>query len=73
MLDELACLSRDLLVLKTAPESGITMLSGVTDDAEAKELARRFSAGELVRMMGLLQQTAAGFTRSSSRRMDTEL
>ena len=73
LLDELASLCRDLMILKTAPEAGITMLSGVTDDAEAKELARRFSAGELVRMMGLLQQTAAGFTRSASRRLDAEL
>ena len=73
LLDELASLCRDLMILKTAPEAGITMLSGVTDDAEAKELAKRFSAGELVRMMGLLQQTAAGFTRSASRRLDAEL
>lgn len=72
-LDELASLCRDLMILKTAPDVGITMLSGVTDDAEAKELAGKFSAGELVRMMGLLQQTAAGFTRSASRRLDAEL
>lgn len=72
-IDELASLCRDLMILKTAPESGITMLSGVADDAEAKALAGKFSSGELVRMMGLLQQTAAGFTRSSSRRMDAEL
>ena len=73
MLDELACLSRDLLVLKTAPESGITMLSGVASDQEAAKLATRFTTGELVRMMTVLQQTMAGFTRSASRRMDAEL
>ncbi len=73
MLDELACLTRDLMVLKTAGNSGITMLSGVASDKEAGELAKRFSGGELVRMMTLLQQTMAGFTRSSSRRMDAEL
>jgi len=72
-IDELTSLCRDLMILKTAPEAGITMLSGVADDSEAKALAGRFSAGELVRMMGLLQQTASGFTRSSSRRMDAEL
>jgi hypothetical protein len=32
-----------------------------------------FSDGELLRMMGLLQETLAGFTRSASRRMDAEL
>ena len=72
-IDELTSLCRDLMILKTAPEAGITMLSGVAEDSEAKALAGRFSPGELVRMMGLLQQTAAGFTRSASRRMDAEL
>ena len=73
MLDELACLTRDLLVLKTAPGSGITMLSGVASDQEVKGLMNRFSSGELVRMMTLLQETMTGFTRSASRRLDAEL
>ena len=73
LLDELACLTRDLLVLKTAPDAGITMLSGVTSDREAAALAGRFSSGELVRMMTVIQETLAGFTRSASRRMDAEL
>ena len=49
------------------------MLSGVASDREVAELAQRFSSGELVRMMNLLQQTAASFTRSASRRADAEL
>lgn len=73
MLDELACLIRDLLVLKTAPGSGITMLSGVASDEETKSLSGKLSGGELVRMMGLVQQTLADFSRSESRRMDAEL
>ncbi len=73
LLDELTCLTRDLLILKTAGNSGLTMLSGVADDKEAGELAKRFSSGELIRMMGQLQQTMAGFTRSASRRLDAEL
>jgi len=73
LLDELACLCRDLLVLKTAPEAGLAMLSGVADDKEAIALSREVSGGELVRMMNLLQQTMASFTRSASRRMDAEL
>ncbi len=73
LIDELASLCRDLMILKTAPESGISLLSGVASDADAKSLVGRFSAGELVRMIGLLQATAAGFTRSSSRRLDAEL
>lgn len=73
LLDELACLCRDLLVLKTAPQAGLTMLSGVADDKEAAALSREISHGELVRMINLLQQTMAGFTRSASRRLDGEL
>ena len=73
MLDELACLTRDLLVLKTAPGTGISMLSGVASDGEVATLRDRFSSGELVRMMGLLQETMSGFTRASSRRLDAEL
>ena len=73
MLDELACMTRDLLVMKTAPGTGITMLSGVATDQEVSALVDRFSTGELVRMMTELQQTMTGFTRSASRRLDAEL
>jgi len=73
MLDELASMTRDLLIMKTAPGTGITMLSGVAEDHEVSELSERFSGGELVRMMTLLQQTMSGFTRSASRRLDAEL
>ena len=73
LLDELACLTRDLLVLKTAGNAGITMLSGVASDQETLALDKAFGSGELVRMMERIQQTVAAFTRSSSRRMDAEL
>ena len=73
LLDELACLTRDIMILKTAPKEGIAMLSGVASDQETLVLTESFSHGELTRMMSLIQQTAAGFTRSASRRMDAEL
>ena len=73
MLDEMACLTRDLLVMKTAGNGGITMLSGVADDQEVLQLTKALTSGELVRIMNLLQTTLAGFTRSASRRMDAEL
>jgi len=73
LLDELACLCRDLLILKTAPEAGLTMLSGVATDKEAFGLSKALSSGELVLMMELLEATMSGFTRSASRRMDAEL
>ena len=73
LLDEMACLTRDFMVMKTAPKEGISMLSGVASDRQVQELSGRFSVGELVRMLNLIQQTVAGFTRSASRRMDAEL
>ncbi len=73
LLDELACLTRDLMIMKTAPQEGITMLSGVAADDEVASLTKQFSGGELTRMLAVIQRTAAGFTRSTSRRMDVEL
>ncbi len=73
MLDELACLTRDLLVLKTAGNAGLPMLSGVADDRDALALEKRFTAGELMRILEEVQSCAAGFVRSASRRMDVEL
>ena len=73
LLDEMACLARDLLILKTAPDAGLAMLSGVASDREASQLVNAISSAELVRMMELLETTMSGFTRSASRRMDAEL
>ena len=73
LLDEMACLTRDLLVLKTAGNAGITMLSGVASDQETLALTKALGSGELVRIMERIQTTLASFTRSSSRRMDAEL
>jgi len=73
MLDELACLTRDLMVMQTAPQEGISLLSGVASDTQVKHLASAFSSQELVRMLGLIQTTLTGFTRSASRRLDAEL
>ncbi len=73
MLDEMACLARDLLVLKTAGNGAVTMLSGIATDKELQSLTQQLSSGELVRMLNLLQTTLSGFTRSASRRVDAEL
>ena len=73
LMDELACLTRDLLIIKTAPQEGISMLSGVATEKEIFALAQVLSVGELTRIMSELQQTAAGFTNSTNRRMDAEL
>ncbi len=73
MLDELSSLCRDLLILKTAPKSGISMLSGIASEEEALQLQNRFTPAELLRMLSVLQETAAGFAKSANRRVDAEL
>ena len=73
LLDEMACITRDFMVMQSAPREAIGMLSGVASHEEVKQLAQRFTSAELVRMLELIQKTAAGFIRSASRRMDAEL
>ena len=73
LLDELACLTRDLMVMQSAPKEGITLLSGVASDSDVKTLAGCFTFPELVYMMNTIQKTVSGFTKSASRRVDTEL
>ena len=73
LMDELACLTRDLMIMKTAANEGISMLSGVASDHEVESLVDKFSMGELVRMLGIIQQTVDGFTRNASHRVDAEL
>ncbi len=73
LMDELACLTRDFMVMQSAPGEAISMLSGVASNQEVKSLSQRFTPAELVRMLELIQKTAAGFVRSASRRMDAEL
>ncbi len=73
LLDELACLTRDFMVMQSAPREAISLLSGVASDEEVKALSGRFTQPELVRMLDIIQKTAAGFVRSASRRVDAEL
>ena len=73
MLGELCALSRDLLILKTAPGSGAARLSGVGNGAEIEALLGSFSAGELLRITSMLQKTASGFSQSADKRLDAEL
>lgn len=73
LLDELACLTRDLMVMQSAPKEGIALLSGVASDLDVKHLLDRFSFSELVYMMNTIQKTVSAFTKSASRRMDTEI
>ncbi len=73
LLDELCALTRDLLVLKTAPQAGLSMLSGISSEEEAVGLAAMLSTGELIQILSVIQAAAAGFTRGGKNRMDAEL
>lgn len=73
LLGELSTLARDLLIVKTAPQSGIGMISSICTGQEIMALAPKFSSEELIRMVDLLQETTGGFKTSVNPRMDGEL
>ncbi|MBQ6798417.1 MAG: DNA polymerase III subunit gamma/tau [Oscillospiraceae bacterium] len=73
MLDEMCAVARDLLILKTAPQSGLAMISGLCTGREASALSGKFSQGELLRMVSLLQETMSGASRTANLRIDAEL
>ena len=65
LFDELSALCRDLLVLKAAPKSGVSMLSGIADESQAAELEKLFAPAELPRARWAKTQTR-GSQRSSA-------
>lgn len=73
LLGELSTLARDLLIVKTAPQSGIGMISSICTGQEIMALAPKFTPEELIRMVDLLQETTGGFKTSVNPRMDGEL
>ena len=73
VLDELACLSRDLLLRKTAPQGGAALLTGGYDEGTMRELGEQFTAGRLLQMLTQLQNTLADLGRGGNRRTDAEL
>jgi len=72
LLGELSSLARDLLIVKTAPQSGIGMISTICTQQEILSLAPRFTPAELLRMVDLLTETAAGFKNSLNQQVDGE-
>ena len=73
LLDEMACLARDILIVKTAPGGGLGMLSGVSETSQVLQLQNAFAEAELLRIIALLLQTAANFSKSQNPRVDCEL
>ena len=60
LLGEMCALCRDLLVLHTAPKSGLAMLSGIATEQQALALQDMFSPGELMRVLTETQVTLRG-------------
>lgn len=73
ILGELSCLTRDLLLRRTAPQGAAGLLTGGFDETTLRTLGERFSAPRLMQMLTLLQQSTADLARSTSRRTDAEL
>ena len=73
LFDELSALCRDLLVLKAAPKSGISMLSGIADEAQAVELEKCLTPAELLRDLSLVQAAKGAGGKNADARVAAEL
>lgn len=73
VLNELATLTRDLLLRKTAPEGGAALLSGGFDSRTLDSLDQKASSTRLLYLASSLQTACADLQRSANRRTDAEL
>lgn len=73
LLGEMCALCRDLLVLHTAPKSGLAMLSGIATEQQALALQDMFSPGELMHVLTETQKTRASFGKNTDVRVAAEL
>lgn len=73
MLGELSTLARDMLIVKTAPKSGLGLISSTCTAQEVRELSPLFTPEELLRCIDLIQATTNGFKTSVNERVDGEL
>ena len=73
LLGEMCALCRDLLVLHTAPKSGLAMLSGIATEQQALALQDMVSPGELMRVLTETQKTRASFGKNTDVRVAAEL
>ena len=73
LISELAALVRDLLVRRTAPETGAALMTGGYDEMTMRKLAGYFDIPRMVQMLTVLQKTGGELNHSSNRRTDVEL
>lgn len=73
VLSELSDLVRDLLIQKTAAQSGSGLMAGGYDAETLNTLGKNLTAQRLLQMLKLLQDTLASLRTSSNQRTDAEL
>ena len=73
LLGELSALARDMLIRKTAPQSGAALLTGGYDETTLRRLDRLLTPARLAQILSQLQAVSADLSRSGNRRTDAEL
>ncbi len=73
VLGELSTLTRDLLLRRTAPEGGTSLLSGGFDSVTLDRLGKEAGGKRLIYLASTLQKATADLYYSSNRRTDAEL
>ena len=73
VLNQLANLHRDLLLIQIAPKGGGSLLSGIFTDASLKELGNLVKRDKLFMALSDLQETLSKLSRSSDRKLTAEL
>jgi DNA polymerase-3 subunit gamma/tau len=73
VLNQLASLHRDMLLMKIAPKGGSGLLSGSFTDASLKELCGLADKERLLYNLNELQETLSKLVRSGDRRLASEL
>ena len=73
LLGELSSLTRDLLIRRTAPQSGTALLTGGYDEQTLRHLTNLLPPQRLTQILTQVQATLADLNRSGNRRTDAEL
>ena len=73
LLNELATLTRDLLIRETAPKGGAALMTGGFDEGVLRELSAALKPPRLAQILGRVQAVTADLGRSANRRVDAEL
>lgn len=73
VLSELASLTRDLLIRRTAAQGSSGLLTGSYDEATLQTLSKGMTGERLLQMLRLLQDAQARLKTSANQRTDAEL